>query len=326
MNKSKRLENINFVCTILIVVLHCRVAPEKLFLDYPLYPHLYGLLGALGDAAVPTFFAISVFLFYRNYKQSLYVAKLKSRVKSLLVPYLIFSLISLIIFHAGKFIVYGEDKTTVIQYLKEFLLASNDSPIWFIRELFFFVLISPIIYEVVSRLNCVVVVLLALSSVILNIIFPQPYSSLQFWLPVIIMAALVSIRPNSIKNILLSNEGKLCSKVFWASTVLVFIIILLLVEGVSRQSMVYYIYRMIVPFFVFVISDCFSWKPLLIQRFTFFIFMTHYFPRLITLPLDSHPLYTPIRSLFALMFCIALGWLIERVWPKGWHIINGGRG
>ena len=68
MNKvfSDKITRINFILIVMIVMLHSnclRFLEEYSTFTYVLYRMLY----VLCDAAVPTFFLISAYLFYRNY-------------------------------------------------------------------------------------------------------------------------------------------------------------------------------------------------------------------------------------------------------------------
>lgn len=323
-NRSIRISNISFVCTMLIVVLHCRIAPKRIADSYSYYPYLYDFLGALADAAVPTFFAISVFLFYRNYHQSIYKRKMKTRVKSLLIPYFIFSFFSLIVFHLSMILVKGHDELITGQLIREFFLASNDPPIWYIRTLILFVLISPIVYAVINRSHWMLIFVLIILTTVLNVLCQQPYTSLQFWAPVVIAFSALSIKSENSKSLMVGG-GRIFPQWLVLVTLVVFIIFVVFVANKNRYSAIYYIYRMSAPFFIAIISDLFFWKPLKIQRFTFFIFMFHFLPKLLTATMHTYPILTLFRIIFALAFCIVVGMLLEKLTPRTWAIINGGR-
>ena len=323
-NRSIRISNIIFVCTMLIVVLHCRIVPKRISDSYSFYPYLYDFLGALADAAVPTFFAISVFLFYRNYHQSIYKRKMKNRVKSLLIPYFIFSFFSLIVFHLSMTLAKGHYEITIGQLVCEFFLASNDPPIWYVRTLFLFVLISPIAYAFINRCHWMIIIVLILLTILLNILCQQPYSSLQFWSPVVIAFSALSIKSEKTKSLMVGG-GSIFPQWLVFAALVVFIIIVVLVANKDRYSIIYYLYRQSAPFFIVIISDLFFWKPLKIQRFTFFIFMFHFLPKLLTATMHTYPILTLFRTIFALTFCIMVGMLLEKFTPRTWAILNGGR-
>lgn len=133
----------------------------------------------IATIAVPLFFAISGYLFFINVKRwekNEYFSKLKSRIKTLFVPYLVWNAIvlalsvgrALYIYYTSGEVNYILDQlSTVLGWLKPFWNQSHYGPItnalgqqfyitfpyngpfWFIRDLIGMCLISPIIYLVV---------------------------------------------------------------------------------------------------------------------------------------------------------------------------------
>lgn len=117
--------------------------------------------------AVPLFFLISGYLFFaKKWNMRIYKEKLKRRVHSLLIPYLLFNLIGLIIIGAFQLIVpemiSGNYKTVPEYGLIDFLLAfwKMDkmnipfvAPLWFIRNLMVVMLLSPLIYWGIKKLG-----------------------------------------------------------------------------------------------------------------------------------------------------------------------------
>lgn len=107
--------------------------------------------------AVPLFFIISGTLFYRDYSHRNYFKKIKSRVKSLLIPYLSWNTIWLIFvivtshtFIADYFIGRDIFEITIPNIFEAIFHYSCNTPFWFVFELMFFVLISPGIYYLVK--------------------------------------------------------------------------------------------------------------------------------------------------------------------------------
>jgi hypothetical protein len=207
--KSNRITNINFVCTILIVILHCRISEKNInCAQFDYYPYLLKWTSVLTDVAVPTFFAMSAFLLFRNYSINKYWEKLKSRTKSLLVPYLTFSALFLIIAKIADYFLKGEINLTFEQGVKEFLLASNNPPTWYLRTLYIFVIVSPIYFYILKFLNIWSISLTSIFFAFFICIYMQPYSSLLFWTPILIFFAGIAIKNNKFKQILM-REGKI---------------------------------------------------------------------------------------------------------------------
>ena len=112
----------------------------------------------LGQIAVPGFFMISAYLFYRNFQFSKTVSKWKSRCKSLLLPYVLWN----ILYYLGYVVVtrlsFVENiigKEPVVFNLKELLLAAvyyKYNPVfWYLFQLLLLVLLAPFLYMIIRR-------------------------------------------------------------------------------------------------------------------------------------------------------------------------------
>ncbi len=114
--------------------------------------------------AVPLFFFMSGFLFFNGVKKfgvSEYRDKLKKRVKRLLVPYLLWGGIA--IFVRYVFFLLGEDCILFDvcgKWVYFIVWDPFNYPLWFVRDLFCVVLISPVIYFFIRRLKFLFVLLL----------------------------------------------------------------------------------------------------------------------------------------------------------------------
>lgn len=110
--------------------------------------------------AVPLFFLMSGYLFFAGleFSKENYVNKLKTRIQTLLIPYLFWNIATLLIFAAAQAIpatqLYFSGKHALIATFGFFdylnALAFNRFPIsgqfWFIRDLMILVLLTPIIH------------------------------------------------------------------------------------------------------------------------------------------------------------------------------------
>jgi surface polysaccharide O-acyltransferase-like enzyme len=120
-------------------------------------------------AAVPSFFVISGALFYRNYSNDKYKEKLKSRLFSLAIPYLIWNFVWMLFniavsysFLSAFFI--GREKYVIS--LKNILLGifhyQGLPALWFVFDLMFFVVISPIINYIVCNKQIGIITIITL--------------------------------------------------------------------------------------------------------------------------------------------------------------------
>lgn len=133
--------------------------------------------------AVPLFFIISGCLFFRNCKNIKNVfIKMKSRVFTLLIPFLIWNII-IVIFNVGNWISFFKGRKIFEIFepsLKNIFLtifyAQNNGPFWFIFALIIFVIFSPIIFYIIKNKYFALMfllVLLVLHQFKINFSFPN---------------------------------------------------------------------------------------------------------------------------------------------------------
>lgn len=138
--------------------------------DYPVYYHVaYCLSKVCMRISVPTFFIISgILFFYRSdgFSPSAYGNKLRKRVRTLLVPYVLWNLIFILLLSLAWAVfpglMSGNNKSVVDYTVGDWLAAfwnvtegyfPIDSPLWFIRELMVVSVCSPVVYWLVKHLR-----------------------------------------------------------------------------------------------------------------------------------------------------------------------------
>ncbi len=112
----------------------------------------------LGQIAVPGFFMISAYLFYRNFQFSKTTAKWKSRCKSILLPYVLWNTLyylGYVVVTRLSFVKHIIGKEPVAFDLKELFLAAvyyKYNPVfWYLFQLMLLVLLAPLLYIVIHR-------------------------------------------------------------------------------------------------------------------------------------------------------------------------------
>lgn len=140
--------------------------------SYLVYEYFrYFISEILARIAVPLFFFISGFLFYRKidiYNKGVYFTKLKKRVRTLLIPYVFWNLIVIFIQYLTQKYLSGLTSGnnllitdyTCWNWIKAFwngnIVGYNtpiNYPLWFIRDLMVMVIASPIIYWLIRYLK-----------------------------------------------------------------------------------------------------------------------------------------------------------------------------
>lgn len=123
------------------------------------------------QTCVPFFFMISGYLFFRTYEPSKLKTKILSRVRTLLIPYLVWNAIYtlfIIVFTKLGFIhnavISQKYSGVLLQYIN-----AEFSPLWFVKYLMIFTLIAPFFYYLLRRKILGAVAILVM--LILNAVF-----------------------------------------------------------------------------------------------------------------------------------------------------------
>lgn len=168
-NLSSIITATRFPSAVLIVMLHTFIVDESIFgkvyvssADYPWLKTICHVLKAdFGEAAVPLFFFISGFLFFYNthFDKTVYQKKIKKRIHSLLIPYLIWNTIYFVLVHSLQLInpsLADNHKPFSELGWRGFLdaywnLSEGLIPLWFVRDLIIINFFTPIIYYLIKR-------------------------------------------------------------------------------------------------------------------------------------------------------------------------------
>ncbi len=141
---SKRITLLSFVMTIIIVLFHCECQGDPSGygqIDVFLFNILSDSLDTFGTVAMSYFFAVTGFLLFINLCFNNYVSKIKKRVFSLLIPYLLWQVIYIVMdFCLGT-------KFNFIDTFSSIFLMSAKPPngvLWYVYAVFVLALLSPI--------------------------------------------------------------------------------------------------------------------------------------------------------------------------------------
>lgn len=144
---------------IMVVIIHHGIvwrAPKSSWNGiYDLVTNLMG--GGICQVAVPAFFLISGWLFFANLSEwnwKIWEGKVLRRVRSLLVPYLLWNIIKVVLSSVWSTKCF--DIVLNLQYisnigLKGIFWMPADFPLWFIRDLILCVIISPLIWYAIKK-------------------------------------------------------------------------------------------------------------------------------------------------------------------------------
>lgn len=272
----------------------------------------------ISDCAVPGFFAISAFLFFQNFDMSKYQNKLRTRVKSLMIPYLVFSFLGVLLEIAMEFVFSKKIEISFIEALRGCFTREYNRPLWFLLILFEFVLIAPAIWFFIQKYGkkgaiCGSLFLLAINLCLVK----TTYVSLFYWLPLFVLFSYIGIA---------AKEGKTISIPWYYGLALIPLAFFYNYYGVDiNHSNVYFLYRMIAGCAVFILGGAFIWKPFNFEKYTMFVFCSHWLVNRLVLFIPSKEYLSFVRVVIIFALCFIIAWVMQRVVPRLYSLITGAR-
>lgn len=159
---------LNFLRVILIigvVFTHSaiNVPPPHDYLNYT-YNIVFFQQEVLGEFRVPTFFFLSGYFFFKKENSTFtisdYWIKIKKRINTLFIPYIIWCSIALLLKMAYFFLTEGKlsNLNSIISIAKSYFFYNGNiinpfpinGPLWYIRDLIIVILLSPIIFWIIQ--------------------------------------------------------------------------------------------------------------------------------------------------------------------------------
>lgn len=333
---SNKISNFNFMLIVLIVLLHSSCLR---FLTNPNVgiKNFYLFMKCLGDSAVPTFFALSAYLLFRNYCLEDIKIKFVKRIHSLLIPYFLWS----VIFFCYYFLISkipqidslfnSEFNFSPSNMFSNIIWAKCAEGMWFVRDLFIFVIFAPLIYLLIKKTKKIAIIFMGIFLGI-NIIYKFGYSNVIFWVPTYFMGAYLAINyKEKIEND--TNTSILRTIFCW----IILGIVVWFVKEYDEDSTIYYIFRMLSPILLY---SCITWlkaiytKPLDITKYSFLIFCMHLpilkIVRKIMFILFGYGQYVSIciyimTALITISIVYVVGKLMKKFFPNFFFIATGNR-
>ncbi len=169
---SNKIKILNLLFTIGIVTYHFRWAFDLQIkntsaFDGKIVSVFLSMCDKLGYLSMVFFFILSGFLFYYNINRpSEAVLKMKKRLKTLLVPYLVWFLIV-----SFYMLINGDYKIVLyMDFLEKIFLSPIDGPMWYCLALLLLMIPSPLIVKLKNK-KLMSTILLLISIILLNLRF-----------------------------------------------------------------------------------------------------------------------------------------------------------
>ena len=290
------------------------------------------------QCVVPVFMMISGFLFFRNYNSEKYLIKLKTRTKSLLVPYLIWTNVPWICLVIVKQFplasTISTDASFTIQSWIDFTIFTHGTVLWYVRVLIVYALLTPIIYVFLKRkkTSICIIGLLFLQNIVLLTLHINIVESIYNCVPYLIGAWLSIWKPGLIIN--------RANKKLKLTGVIVFVILFCL--AIDYKHVLYYpttqyIYKTLLPLPLWFALDFFPFEKSVckVERLSFPIYCTHAiiletFEKLLYV-LGGNNIYIASFSYLFMPICvvtvlICMFFLFEKYFPCTYKFVFGNRG
>ena len=157
----KKKEVISFWLSILVFFIHSYFAQTVVsdsLISLVNHKVSYFLSRSITQFAVPMFFMMSGISFFKDYNNNKYLSKIRSRLFTLVIPYLLWNTIWMLweIFTSYSFLSrFSEDSVTFAltpaNILKGIFFYGCNVPFWFVFDLIIFSLAAPLVFVIIKN-------------------------------------------------------------------------------------------------------------------------------------------------------------------------------
>ena len=189
---QKKVLVLNVFLTFVIVVLHSSPL-NRIGIDNEVdYPFVHGV-AIFGHIGVPMFYFISAILFYKDLNFGRIGEKLKRRVRSLLIPFLLWNTLFVAIYWSITHVSFTSSMMNMPAVPSDFssliaaVIDSKYTPLWFVKDLMIYCCLSPLFMALLN--NKQVYMISVLGIIAYNIFGNVSYESIFHWMPVYMVGA-----------------------------------------------------------------------------------------------------------------------------------------
>lgn len=333
------ITNLRFPLIVGVVLLHASVVMPESVRGDDMPSILFTMLQTVGNISVPVFFIISGFLFFKGvelYGRELFERKLRSRIHTLLVPYVLWTLIYLLylslkhlskILHTGDLGCISDMFTWQIFWMYKEALPLHFA-LWYVRDLMLMCLISPVIWFFIKHLKHVAMVLIFGLFMIHNIDYHISFPISIFYFS---LGSYFSICSIDIKKIVM--------KLKWGILFIAAIAIGCSTLGnITLTRFSHIVFALCCLGMSCFLTGKYQCKvPKVLTDSVFFVYAMHciliirMFNRIFMplIPDTAHPAWLFLRlfvvSILTLVTCVLLFVLLRRFFPKTISILTGSR-
>ena len=271
---------LNIALTFVIIMLHSKPLNRIGINNEGDYALIHAVV-VFAQIGVPMFFFISAMLFYKSLSvMSKIKDKLKTRIRSLVIPYILWNIIFVGIYWTMTHIFFIASIMNMppvpsdVAGIMLSIINSKYTVLWFVKDLIVFSLMSPVFYVMLKSKIIMVVSICGL--VFLNMSYSMEYESIWHWLPVYLLGAYVGY--NKLYKITPSEKYQ---RKIAVGCIMILVGLYAIVYLDDRRM---FLFRFLSPILIWVLYDCFPAKWTLTKfqekkwmRGLFFIYCTHFF-------------------------------------------------
>lgn len=163
---SKKIKAFGFIMTCFMVCYHCWERDNAYAVaqwDAILNPLVNRFFATMGFVAMSYFFTVTGFLLFRDLRMENYGAKIRRRVSTLLIPYVIWQVLT-VIKNNLQLWMQGQNGTNLSSFLlRTFTLVEfpENGALWYVYGIFLLAILSPVILVLMKNKWCGLITLLA---------------------------------------------------------------------------------------------------------------------------------------------------------------------
>lgn len=220
--ESTKINTLRFICIIFLVLLHTQIG----HLLTPTNTDIINIQNIINIPFLPILFFLSGYLFFQTKEENkdrsfrdwiiyTYIYKIRRRIRTLLIPYILWCLIAIVYNH---FIKNDNWPCGITNFLIQFWDSGSGHPIgkamWYIKTLILFSFFSPVYYILIKYLkNVILLIALFLFSFNINIDYP-------FFNIYLLLGSYTAIMGFSLDKIYKNFNWKICLILYLAIKIL----------------------------------------------------------------------------------------------------------
>lgn len=279
---SNKITKVSFWLAICVVFIHANNTTTYQFdlsKSFDKYVYLFENWGqGWQQCAVPMFFIISGFLFFKNYSSDKLLSKWKSRCKTLLIPYLIWTQIPWFLLSAIKLTTVGNainlNASFTLESWLDFVIYCNGTVLWYVRATMLYVLLAPLIYAMMSHKKIGLAMIFSIIGLnIALIMFRINIQEELYWFPPFLLGSWLGIwKQDWFKKRVEKNKRLVALLIF-----IILLIIALDYKHTLHTPLTQYLYKLALPLPLWFALDIFDFekKPNWVEKLSFPLYCTH---------------------------------------------------